>query len=123
MFWFLSNPQNLDPTTFSSSYSLSSSFSNSPLPAYSTSKKHIPNARINEGCSTDVDSDDKFEKKPTLKNVEIEGKVVVRKQPLWEKLLFTSKKIRSVVLLNFITIVYGMSLLSVFFVNNLIFKL
>ncbi|XVF50467.1 hypothetical protein PTKIN_Ptkin04bG0103600 [Pterospermum kingtungense] len=106
MFSFLCNPQNrrqslvtlsFDPTTFSIS----------PLPAYSTNKKYIPNATSNDGGLTDVHSDDKVEKEPTPKDVEIEEKLVSRKQPLWEKLLFTSKKIRSVVLLNFITIVYA----------------
>ncbi|XWS60863.1 hypothetical protein CRYUN_Cryun07bG0074100 [Craigia yunnanensis] len=117
MFFFLSsttsNPENrrqslatlsYDPTT---SCSLSSSYSNSPIPAYSTHKKYVPNARSTDGCLTDVHGDDKIEKEPTPKNVDIEEKLVVRKQPLWQKLLFTSKKIRSIVLLNFITIVYA----------------
>ena len=130
MFFFLSsttsNPENrrqslatlsFDPTT---SCSLSSSSSISPIPAYSPHKKYVPNARSNDGCLTDVHDDDKVEKEPTPKNVEIEEKLVVRKQPLWQKLLLTSKKIRSIVLLNFITIVYGTSLLSDWFINNMI---
>ncbi|XP_021292311.1 uncharacterized protein LOC110422638 [Herrania umbratica] len=109
-----SNPQNrrqsltvlsFDPT---SSSSVSSSCSNSPLTVYSTNKKYVPIARSDAGCLTDVHSDDKVEKETsTTKNVEIEEKLVVRKQPLWQKLMFASKKIRSIVLLNFITIVYA----------------
>ncbi|KAK6249793.1 hypothetical protein SCA6_003798 [Theobroma cacao] len=109
-----SHPQNrrqslavlsFDPT---SSSSLSSSCSNSPVTAYSTNKKYVPIARSDASCLADVHSDDKVEKETsTTKNVEIEEKLVVRKQPLWQKPLFASKKIRSIVLLNFITIVYA----------------
>ncbi|GMI75430.1 hypothetical protein HRI_001212300 [Hibiscus trionum] len=90
--------QNLsfDPT---SSSSLTSCLSNSPLASYSNSKKYVPNARNNE---TDVYRDDKVEKELTPKTMEIE-----ENQPLLQKLMFTSKKIRSVLLLNFITIVYA----------------
>lgn len=105
-----------DPT---SSSSLSSSCSNSPVTAYSTNKKYVPIARSDASCLADVHSDDKVEKETsTTKNVEIEEKLVVRKQPLWQKLLFASKKIRSIVLLNFITIVYGMFLLSVLLISK-----
>ncbi|XVF09469.1 hypothetical protein REPUB_Repub07fG0095400 [Reevesia pubescens] len=118
VFFFLptatSNPQNrrqnlatlsFDPT---SSSSLSSSCSNSPVAAYSTNKKFVAHARSNvDGCLTNVHSDDKVGKEPTPKNVEIEENLVVGKQPLWQNLQFTSKKIRSIVLLNFITIVYA----------------
>lgn len=34
-----------------------------------------------------------------------------RKKPLWKKLLFGSKKFRSIILLNVISIIYGMPLL------------
>ncbi|XP_022736917.1 uncharacterized protein LOC111289835 [Durio zibethinus] len=90
-----------------SSSSLSCFCSNSPVAAYSNNKKYVSNARSKGGCLTYVHSDDKVEKGPTPKNVEIEEKMVVRKQPFWQKLLFTSKKIRSILLLNFITIVFA----------------
>ncbi|OMO51412.1 Tubulin [Corchorus olitorius] len=91
-----------DPT--SSSLSCSSYF-NSPVTLYSTNKKHLPNARSNDD---DGNSDhEKVEKEITRKNAEIEGKLVAKNRPLWQNLLFASKKIRSIVLLNFITIVYA----------------
>ncbi|XP_022725826.1 uncharacterized protein LOC111282130 [Durio zibethinus] len=93
-----------DPTTSSS---LSSSYSNSPVTACSTNTKFVPNIRSNDGCLTDVHRDDKVGKEPTPKYVEIEEKPVVRRQPFWQKLLFTSKKIRSIILLNVITTVYA----------------
>ncbi|OMO71500.1 Tubulin [Corchorus capsularis] len=93
-----------DPTISSSSLSCSSYF-NSPVTLYSTNKKHLPNARSNDD---DGNSDhEKVEKEITRKNAEIEGKLVARNRPLWQNLLFASKKIRSIVLLNFITIVYA----------------
>ncbi|XVE58857.1 hypothetical protein DITRI_Ditri04bG0202700 [Diplodiscus trichospermus] len=113
-FLFSSNPQNrrqslaafsVDPTTSSSS--LSSCYSDYHVAAYSTNKKYVPNATRNDGCSTDVNSVDNIEKEFTTQNLEIEEKLVAKKQPLSQNFLFTSKKIRSIVLLNFIAIVYA----------------
>lgn len=81
---------------FSSDPLFSSSFCSSSCSK--SRKKYVKYVRIHNGSLSDMQHDE------TRNNVE---KLVVKKQPLWGRILFASKKMRSIMLLNLITIVYG----------------
>ncbi|GLT65263.1 hypothetical protein SLA2020_377020 [Shorea laevis] len=81
---------------FSSDPLFSSSFRSSSCS--NSQKKYVKYVRIHNGSLSDMQNDE------TRNIVE---KLVVKKQPLWSRILFESKKMRSIMLLNLITIVYA----------------
>lgn len=105
-----------DPSTASSSYP-SCSTSQTAIFRHRRTRKPLDLERNYDGELTIVHCSDSntFEKKESKvdkQKFSFRGlKRVARKKPFWRKVLFASKKIRSIVLLNVITIVYGMFLL------------
>lgn len=110
--------------TPSSSSSSTSSCSCSTYYYYAATSRYIRNQKspMNERTHdvtfsiVHTDGSNKFEQKMNkakAHNSLNRGlKAIAKKRPLWRKFWFSSKKMRSIILLNVITVVYGIQLLS-----------
>lgn len=112
MLWL--NPSSDPSTPFSSDPSCSTS--QTAIIRYRRTRKPLHLGRASDVNLTITHRGDsikfvKKERKSVKQNfLPRELKRAARKKSLWQKVLFASRKIRSIVLLNVITIVYGMSL-------------
>lgn len=105
----------LDPSFSSSTYCSSpccssSSFSSHKiisLRKHGKLKKSLEIERSRIGSMSAMQSGS-FSKENGSNNVVWKREVGREKKPIWRKVLFASKKVRSIILLNAITIVYGM---------------
>ncbi|PQQ15488.1 uncharacterized protein Pyn_28881 [Prunus yedoensis var. nudiflora] len=104
----------LDPISTSSTTSSSSSgcsWSSTSQKGNITNKKSLEIQRTKDGTFSVIHSDDRKpsdQKKIKNSNKDETKKSGPRKRrPLWQKVFFASKKMRSIILLNFITIVYA----------------
>ncbi|KAF3437182.1 hypothetical protein FNV43_RR19935 [Rhamnella rubrinervis] len=98
-----------DPSTPSSSYP-SCSTSQTAIFRHRRTRKplDLESEKLAIAHSSDSNTFEKKESKVDKQKFSLRGlKRVARKKPLWRKVLFASEKIRSIVLLNVITIIYA----------------
>lgn len=110
-------PSSSSSSSCSTSSCSCSTYYNTATSGYIRNQKSPENERTHDVTFSIVHTDgsNKFEQKinkaKAHNSLKRGLKAIAKKRPLWRKFWFSSKKMRSIILLNVITVVYGIQLL------------